>query len=806
MFNHSFRKTPKKKYSHSTRTLTEPAETNTGLRKSIKLTQLMKILNKQPKLNFRSKSRFSLNRNSIRNSVRNSIVHNKTLSLTPKAPKKKILSESDCLKNEISVLTKMVKELKFKHDKEKSGRASLEMNLKSKEDKIKRLGDKVNKLSHENSMFVDTVNESTLCHSEEILNYKKIFLNYEEKISNYQRKVKIFEEQKLNWVSNQKDLEVKIEDLKEDLGEKKISIDTLEEDKKTLENDLNNLMKENKRLRNLVVERDEKITVLKEDLSEIEEKIVEVLQKKINALVIDNESLLQKVKNCRQEEKIWENEKYSFTKKINFLEGKISILEGEKEEKDAALREKEGELVKNRIQIFQLKNEVESFEKNFGMKINEMQRLKFHLNKIEADNELIDKTKSNLENELFAVGQRNKELIDQIHTMEQEAMKAKKEQNDLNQKLESAQKMLELSKKNASHNNTQIEDMIKDVSNLKSENLDLKHKIDLKDLDMKNLKERLGNFENKYKEKQQEIKKHDGHVKELNARIMDLELKENNFSKEKNQSIDDIHNLRGKNELLANELELIKKKFSEANEKKDEMGKNIISMSKENITFKHSLNESVQELDDFKRTLQRKDNEIDILNSAKISLETKIKNLTESNNDLDRNAKEKNLQIQNFENQIKNLKNLIEDLKRRISECESKATELSSIISTKEKIILNFSQKEKSGDYELESLRRQIKELKGKNIELESMVKGITEESRIIVKEAFEHRDQLLREIQKLEFVTNDRLKEIEEKSWVNEKLMIKLSLCYMELERVTRGRDFAKRTRSIGRKSRYFS
>lgn len=242
-------------------------------------------------------------------------------------------------------------------------------------------------------MFVDTVNESTLCHSEEILNYKKIFMSYEEKISNYQRKVKLFETEKSSLSEIQKSYEEKLINLKNELEEKSLNMERLELDKKTLENDLNNLMKENKRLRNLVGERDEKIEVLKDDLTEIEDKIVEVLQKKINGLVIDNDSLLQKVKNCKNEEKIWESEKFELEKKINFYEGKIKILEDDKEKRNENFIEKESELAKNRILIFELKNEIENFEKNFGMKINEMQRLRFHINKIESDVELKEKIK-----------------------------------------------------------------------------------------------------------------------------------------------------------------------------------------------------------------------------------------------------------------------------------------------------------------------------------------------------------------------------------------------------------------------------
>lgn len=58
-------------------------------------------------------------------------------------------------------------------------------------------------------------------------------------------------------------------------------------------------------------------------------------------------------------------------------------------------------------------------------------------------------------------------------------------------------------------------------------------------------------------------------------------------------------------------------------------------------------------------------------------------------------------------------------------------------------------------------------------------------ESKSIIESWDKERSSILEDNQRLDLISSDRLKELEKKSWLNEKLLIKLALCYAELERM---------------------
>lgn len=59
-------------------------------------------------------------------------------------------------------------------------------------------------------------------------------------------------------------------------------------------------------------------------------------------------------------------------------------------------------------------------------------------------------------------------------------------------------------------------------------------------------------------------------------------------------------------------------------------------------------------------------------------------------------------------------------------------------------------------------------------------------------------RDRVYDENQRLQFISQDRLTEIEKKSWENEKLMLKIALAYLELGRLASKKESVALTSQI--------
>lgn len=107
-------------------------------------------------------------------------------------------------------------------------------------------------------------------------------------------------------------------------------------------------------------------------------------------------------------------------------------------------------------------------------------------------------------------------------------------------------------------------------------------------------------------------------------------------------------------------------------------------------------------------------------------------------------------------------------------------------ISSLEFEIRRLEQTVQSQSVELEDLRAVVAELRRKNQQLEKELQMVTEESQSIISEWNIERQKIMTENQRLQSVCADRLTEIEDKSYENSRLLIKLSLSYAELERIS--------------------
>lgn len=91
---------------------------------------------------------------------------------------------------------------------------------------------------------------------------------------------------------------------------------------------------------------------------------------------------------------------------------------------------------------------------------------------------------------------------------------------------------------------------------------------------------------------------------------------------------------------------------------------------------------------------------------------------------------------------------------------------------------------------ECENIRSDLKESKALVSELEDGYLNLKIEYQEIIKQRDLERNKVYDENQRLQFIAQDRLTEIEKKSWENEKLMLKIALAYLELGRLANMKD----------------
>ena len=84
-----------------------------------------------------------------------------------------------------------------------------------------------------------------------------------------------------------------------------------------------------------------------------------------------------------------------------------------------------------------------------------------------------------------------------------------------------------------------------------------------------------------------------------------------------------------------------------------------------------------------------------------------------------------------------------------------------------------------------EGYKSDIEALRKRIIELEAMYHSIEVESKQIIDTWSKERERILEDNQRLEFIARDRLSDIEQKSYENGKLLIKIALAYAELDRI---------------------
>ena len=167
-------------------------------------------------------------------------------------------------------------------------------------------------------------------------------------------------------------------------------------------------------------------------------------------------------------------------------------------------------------------------------------------------------------------------------------------------------------------------------------------------------------------------------------------------------------------------------------------------------------------------------------------LEILSKNVTENEGskfELEDEKSQLSNKVERLELQNKRLVNQIEEQNSQMRTSTSRSKIQNEDLETL-KLKISKMQTEK------EEIQNQLHEVKKELGQFRLNYNHLEDESKVIVKKWNREREQIMMENEKLEMVASDRLSELETKSWQNGRLLIKLSLCYAELERLIRFRD----------------
>ena len=241
-------------------------------------------------------------------------------------------------------------------------------------------------------------------------------------------------------------------------------------------------------------------------------------------------------------------------------------------------------------------------------------------------------------------------------------------------------------------------------------------------------------------------------------------------------------------------------------------------LKNEQLIFKlqNQTNQAVDEIEKFKQYQETLKGEYQLVISQKTSLQEEIQILTNANKNYERGQANLELKIKTLteENFTKSeteltLNQKVSKLVSEIDSLRNKLTKLStthqnlkietisktsSITALKEEIAAMKLKINKLSD-ELDSSNKENGDLFTSVENWKSRYQALEMESKMIIADYLKEREQILDKQQQLESISQDRLNEIEQKSWENGKLLMRIAIVYSELDRVSsRTLDFKQK------------
>ena len=700
-------------------------------------------------------------------------------------------SEILSLKSENQILQKMVELVKMNMDNQASARQehldSTFHLIETKESKILELEDQIRLLATENEGLSLKVSSLETKIKQKSVNFEKDLQEVEFKKGSLERQLdetrRDFRDRDLR-VS---DLELELTHLRTEVLNKETILSKESDGKRSVEEHLETVLRENERLELLLEDRELEITQLKQDFSEIEQKLVVDLQAKINALVEDNDNLSTKTASMIELLNQVNAEKENYARINSILEKENLKIKNLVSEKNSEIEKREKLLIGLRAELGDLEEERREIEVERGRLRKEAPGLRGKLGRLEKEVKYKENVVRALEGDLEGV---REEL-----RLEREARKGVEGEGErLRLRIGSLESRNEILGSEVEHLKTKVGDKEAELGRVEGAKVSSLRAL-ADELEAKNriLGEKLNLAEERYLSSEGSKKEAcadlEAKVGELNKKLVilgaentEIETKISILSKELQTKENEILRLKEVNEELVFEVDTKCKQI------------NTLDVSvRAEITHSEKLEQSTKILekqsDLSKMEVQRLSTSLELKNQQILSLEQKIEKLIFEQNQLESETRRLESTIKKLKYDLEAKQGENEALKsskmislEKIKKFEKLQIELEREV--REARIERSNQLAKGGSHgnDEEKLRARIRQL-------ESDYQNLEAESQDLIRGIIKQRDEVMEENIKLGLVAGDRLREIEKKSWDNEKLLLKVALCYAELDRLTRGK-----------------
>ena len=278
-------------------------------------------------------------------------------------------------------------------------------------------------------------------------------------------------------------------------------------------------------------------------------------------------------------------------------------------------------------------------------------------------------------------------------------------------------------------------------------------------------------------------------------------------------------NVTSSNKLLELQLEIDKKQHESSNlqyqiDRNKEQITNLQNLKLKNeqelFRMQNELNSSQSEVEKFKQYQETIKGEYGLLITQKNGIQEELLILTNSNKNYERSQINLEFKIDSMNKELLEIsekeltvsqslvksEQIITDLKLQVSNLETQCLELQRAKDQRE------NQKDEL-QVSVNSLKKKVNELSdeldrqnGENSQLfcdadnwKSRYQSLEMESKQIIGDYMTEREQLLDKCSQCETISQDRLIEVEQKSWEIGKLLLRLSLAYAELDRMSKYR-----------------
>ena len=527
-----------------------------------------------------------------------------------------------------------------------------------------------------------------------------------------------------------RDIYAKLQPIKSELTQCKSNMEQMtkscEKDFKDIETRLENILNRLLEFEEDIRDKESTINSLKEDNDIINEALNE-LSNEFESLKYDREKISEQLEkaNSEHQQLMTENKE------------KITELSNSKKRLEQSLENLENEILEKDAEIAEKNLEIERVVENSEKKAQDVESLNSASNKLE---ELLSQQKA-CNDEISEI---NKSLAENLQEIKKEKSALEKQLEKISSELETARSMREEIKEKLLENEKKVlqqKSEIDKANELKKEQLD---KIESIEELLKNKSDQVDSLEELVKKLKSALRETEDEKRKLNILLQDgedlgkraesreknLEKEVDNLSKELQRETDSLLNaakelkiLQDKNHKLHKDYESLK----EQSKMKDEINEQLEQVQSE---FRVKINELSRENKKLEHQLQNCNDEIATLKGDISDLSESEKELKEKVADLknDNTKKQKNIDV--YKDEVANLNSEIEQLSESLSNAETSRKSLERKKNELSKELEQFGRSLREGESSLRSSLLQneinsseVAKLKSQNTVLQQKLK-----------------------------------------------------------------------------------